>query len=184
MANEKNKTKEISLEEVKREAASVQEEISKSGERIQLIVFKLGEEEYAIPIDHIKEVVLTPGIAKIPQTPSYIKGVANIRGSIIAIMDLEERFNVIEEESNDSERGFYTLVIESDEFKIGILVTEVPNTLNTYTSEIDSTNGIMQYSSLDEECIKGVVKVNNRLIMLVDIFKLMELEDLNKISKI
>ena len=183
MTDQKNNPKEVTLEEVKRDAAGVQEEKAKSGERIQLIVFKLGEEEYALPIDHIKEVVLTPGIAKIPQTPDYIKGVANIRGNIIAIMDLEERFEITINVELES-RGNYTLVIESDSFKIGILVTEVPNTLNTYESEIDSTNGIMQYSSLDQECIKGVVKVDNRLIMLVDIFKLMELEDLSKISKI
>lgn len=184
MTDKKSNTKEVTLEEIKQEVANTQEEKAKTGQRIQLIVFKLGEEEYAIPIDHIKEVVLTPAIAKIPQTPPYIKGVANIRGSIIAIMDLEERFNLIIEDKDLEDRGFYTLVIESDAFKIGILVTEVPNTLNTYTSDIDSTNNIMQYSSLDQECIQGVVKVNDRLIMLVDIFKLMELEDLNKISKI
>lgn len=177
---EDNNIKEISLEEVKRSASKVNEEKAKSGERIQLIVFKLGGEEYAIPIDHIKEVVITPGVAKIPQTPNYIKGVANIRGNIIAIMDLEERFGLINNFADVENHGSYTLVIESEDFKVGVLVTEVPNTLNTYSSEIDNASGIMQHSSLDQECINGVVKVDERLIILIDIFKLMKLENLNK----
>ncbi len=67
---------------------------------------------------------------------------------------------------------------------MGILVTEVPNTLNTYESEINSTSSIMQYSALDQECIQGVVKVGERLVMLVDVFRLMEMEELSKISNI
>ena len=75
-----------SLEEVKREAASSVQKNEVSA-RIQLIIFKLGREEYAMNIDQIKEVVLTPQVAKVPQTEDYIKGVANIRGNIIAILD-------------------------------------------------------------------------------------------------
>ncbi len=84
----------VTLEEIKEEVTNAQEEKAKSGKRVQLIVFKLAGEEYAIAIDNIKEVVLTPGVAKIPKAPDYIKGVANIRGNIIAIMDLEDRFNL------------------------------------------------------------------------------------------
>ncbi len=174
--------KEVTLEEIKKEVSSAQQEKIKSSERLQLIVFKLAGEEYALSIDDIKEVVITPGIAKIPQTPSYIKGVANIRGSIIAIMDMEERLNLIKEEREAA--GSYTLVIASEQYKLGILVKEVPNTLTTYASEIDTASNIMQFSALEKECIKGVATVDDRLIILVDIFKLIEIENLNKITTI
>ncbi|MCF6361394.1 MAG: chemotaxis protein CheW [Cyclobacteriaceae bacterium] len=182
MTKEIKGTKEITLEEIKQEVSFAQQEKIKSSERLQLIVFKLAGEEYALPIDDIKEVVITPGIAKIPQTPDYIKGVANIRGNIIAIMDMEERLKLMKEEREIT--GSYTLVIASEKFKLGILVKEVPNTLNTFSSEIDTTSNIMQFSTLEKECIKGVVKVNSRLIILVDIFKLIENEDLNNITTI
>ncbi|VAW28697.1 hypothetical protein MNBD_BACTEROID06-197 [hydrothermal vent metagenome] len=174
--------KEVTLEEIKKEVVSAQQDQLKSSERLQLVVFKLAGEEYALPIDDIKEVVITPGIAKIPQTSSHIKGVANIRGSIIAIMDLEERLNLVKE--NKKVAGSYTLVIASEQYKLGILVKEVPNTLNTYTSEIDDASNIMQFSALEKECITGVVKVNDRLIILIDIFKLIKLEELNNITTI
>ena len=151
--------------------------------REQLIVFKLGHEEYALPIDQIKEVVLTPRISKIPQTPDYIKGVANIRGNVISILDLEERFGLLASQSNgnakddqeeNEENSNYTLVIESEEYKIGILVKEVPNTLSVNGAEIDSTANIVQHSSLDESAINGIVKLEERMIILIDILKMME----------
>jgi purine-binding chemotaxis protein CheW len=97
--------------------------------RTQLIVFKLGKEEYGLTIDQIKEVVLTPTITRMPQTPAYIKGVANIRGNIIAILDLEEKFNITDKSSEGAKVGNYTLVVASEEYKIGILVKEVPQYL-------------------------------------------------------
>jgi len=59
---------------------------------LQIVVFKLGQEEYGLHIDQIKEVVITPKITRMPQTPAFVKGVANIRGNVIAMLDLEEKF--------------------------------------------------------------------------------------------
>ena len=60
----------------------------------QIVVFRLGQEEYGLPIEQIKEVVITPNITRMPQTPAFVKGVANIRGNVIAILDLEEKFGL------------------------------------------------------------------------------------------
>lgn len=174
--------KELTLEEVRKQALSHKAE-SMRGARIQLIIFKLGTEEYALNIDQIKEVVLTPGIAKIPQTPSYIKGVANIRGSIIAIVDLEEKFGLLPE-NNQKVIGNYTLVVESEEFKIGVLVKEVPNTLSVYESDIDTSSSVLQYSNLKEDCIRGIVTAGERMIILVDMIKMMDSDELMKVSKL
>lgn len=137
------------------------------GDSFQLIVFKLGGEEYAIHIDQIKEVVPTPAITKMPQTPAYVKGVANIRGNIIAILDLERKFGM--EQSAEAKHEF-TLVFESDEFKIGALVKEVPNTLTVFESEVDDSANIIQSSS-EQGYISGIVKKEGRLIILIDLSK-------------
>ena len=174
--------KELTLDDIRKQVSSHKAE-SMRGARIQLIIFKLGGEEYALNIDQIKEVVLTPGIAKIPQTPGYVKGVANIRGSIIAIVDLEEKFG-LQQENKQSIIGNYTLVVESEEFKIGVLVTEVPNTLSVYENDIDTSSSVIQYSNLKEDCIRGIVKSGDRMIILVDMIKMMDSEDLLKVTKI
>lgn len=178
--SEKN---DLTLEDVRKQAAAEVEDKDR-GRLVQLIVFKLGDEEYALQIDQIKEVVLTPGIAKIPQTPSYIKGVANIRGNIIAIVDLENKFNLLNSESENKNKGNYTLVVESESFKIGVLVKEVPNTLTVSENDIDKSSTVLQYSNLDQDCIKGIVKSEERMIIMVDMIKMMESEELNKIASI
>ncbi len=174
MTNENN---ELTIDEVKLQA-SLEQKDKNVGALVQLIIFKLGDEEYALNIDQIKEVVLTPGIAKIPQTPEYIMGVANIRGNIIAIVDLKKKFNMGDK---DNEFCNYTLVVESEDFKIGILVKEVPNTLTVAEKDIDKSSTVLQYSNLDQECIMGIVTSNDRMIILVDMIKMMETEGMNKL---
>lgn len=137
----------------------------------QLIVFKQGGEEYGLEIAQIKEVVLTPYVTKMPHTPSYIKGVANIRGSIISIIDLEEKFGVRNTET-EHKTSSYSLVIESEDFKIGILVREVPNTLAVAESDIDSSMNIVD-DGAQGGYIKGIVKRDDRLIILLDVQAIM-----------
>jgi purine-binding chemotaxis protein CheW len=138
--------------------------------KMQIVVFRLGQEEYALQIDQIKEVVKTPAITPMPQSPKYIKGVSNIRGNIIAIVDLEERFSLEQHATEQSgTKGEYTLVVESDEVKMGVLVRDVPNTLAIADSAIDrSMIGVD-----DQGYVKGIVKIDKRLIILIDIFKVM-----------
>ena len=69
-------------------------ERAKPAELVQLIVFRLGDEDYGIRIEQVKEVTITPDVARMPKTPLFIKGIANLRGDIIAILDLEERFQL------------------------------------------------------------------------------------------
>jgi purine-binding chemotaxis protein CheW len=148
--------------------------------RTQLIVFKLGKEEYGLAIDQIKEVVLTPNITRMPQTPAYIKGVANIRGNIIAILDLEEKFGITDKSSEQHKSGNYTLVVASEEYKIGILVREVPNTLSVSKADIDETVNIVHDEKQEGNYIKGIVKVNSRLIILIDVYQIMSRQELSQ----
>ena len=133
----------------------------------QIIVFRLAGEEYALDIKHIKEVVPTPPISKVPLTPKYIRGVANIRGNILAIVDLEEKFQLqkIESTSNMS----YALVIEMGETNMAFLVNEIPNTFSVPVSSIDPSPTLLQENPNEKSYIEGIVKLEERLIILIDI---------------
>ena len=153
-------------------------------ETLQLIVFKLGEEEYGINIDQIKEVVITPNITQMPQTPNFVKGVANIRGNIIGIVDLEEKFGIAKGISTDDVNRVsnYTLVVESEQIKVGILVKEVPNTLTVKSSNIEQNVSIIHDKNVDSDFIDGLVKLENRLIILINILKVLTEDILEKID--
>lgn len=146
----------------------------------QIIVFKLGGEEYGLMIDQIKEVVVTPPIAKVPLMPSYIKGVANIRGNILAIIDLEEKFGLKNSHENDDTKKNYSLVVESDKYNMAILVREVPNTLSITEADIDRSPSVVSGQS-SRQYIKGIVKANQRLVILIDAQKIISSEELGKV---
>jgi purine-binding chemotaxis protein CheW len=133
----------------------------------QIVVFKLGQEEYGLSIGQIKEVVLTPVITRMPCTQSYVRGVANIRGTVIAMLDLEEKFGLKAADASTDGRNHYTLVINSNELKIGILVRDVPNTLSISSDAIEQ----MFSADNDSSYITGIVKLDMRLIIMIDIFK-------------
>ncbi len=161
---------------------TVKSETAPSGgiEKHQLIVFRLGSEEYGIHIDQIKEVVLTPRITRMPHTPAYVKGVANIRGSILAIVDLEEKFGLQNAaDKTEEDTSNYTLVAESKDFSVGILVKEVPNTLSVMTSDIDETVNVVQDAAENSNYMLGIAKIDDRLIILIDLFKIMQTNDLS-----
>lgn len=164
--------------EVATKAAPVKDEM------IHLIVFKLGSEEYGIKIDQVKEVTVTPNVTRMPRTPHFIKGVANIRGDIIAIMDLEERFGISPAPlANDLNPNItYTLVIEAKEYSIGVIVREVPQSLNMSMTKIDKAPSFLQDINIHENYIEGLAKVNNRLIIVLDMYKILTHEEIRELK--
>lgn len=151
---------------------------------VQLIVFRMGQEHYGIRIEQIREVTLTPVVTRMPKTPAFIKGIANIRGDIIAIMDLEERFNIkaASPESNGRPPNTYTLVTDIKEYSIGLVVKEVPQSLNLPVSKIDKAPGFLQDAKISESFIEGIGKHDNRLIIVLDIYKILTSEEMKELK--
>lgn len=150
--------------------------------KAHLIVFKLGAEEYGVRIDQVKEVTITPEITRMPKTPSFIKGVSNIRGDIIAIMDLEERFNIKSVPSEFPNRHTYTLVIEAKDYTMGFIVKEVPQSLSLPVSNIDKAPSFIQDINISENFIEGIGKYDNRLIIVLDIFKVLTSDEIMELK--
>ena len=149
---------------------------------LHLIVFKLGSEFYGIKIEQVKEVTVTPTITRMPRTPDFVKGVANIRGDIIAIMDLEERFGIRPDASTPTANSSYTLVIEAREYSIGVVVKEVPQSLNLSVSRMDKTPSFLQDIAVQENYIEGIAKVDSRLIIVLDMYKILSGDEIKQIS--
>jgi purine-binding chemotaxis protein CheW len=150
-------------------------------DNLQIVVFRLGQEDYGMTIDQIKEVVITPTITHMPQTPEYVKGVANIRGNIIAILDLEKKFALLETQSPIPANNF-TLVVDSDDYKMGVLVREVPNTLRISKSSIEDTVFTGE-GQAEQSYVTGIVKLEKRLIIMIDIFKVVSEQDVRQMFR-
>lgn len=153
---------------------------SLSGSKVHLIVFELGVEEYAFDLAKSREVVVTPAISRIPHTPEYIKGVAEIRGSVIEVFHLAQKFNLA---GANEMKGQFTMVMQCEQSRVGILVEKVPTTLIVQGDEIKSASGIVADTTLDETYIKGIIKVNDRMIFYVDIQELIESDKMSAIAE-
>lgn len=167
--------KETGLQEIDK---SSEEKVVKP-KKIMLISFPVGDEEYAISIDDIREVVPTPPIAFMPQVPNYIKGVANVRGNVLAVIDLAKRVSKGGEKHTD-EVGKFVLVINSDTMKFAVNVTNVPNTMTIMDSEIDSPANIINHTSLSMNHVKGIIKKDKKMIIWIDIHELVSQTQLDE----
>jgi len=150
---------------------------------VHLIVFKLGAEEYGIRIEQVKEVTITPDITRMPKTPAFIKGIANIRGDIIAIMDLEERFRITPVLTNEAPKHTYTLALEAKDYTIGLIVREVPQSLTIPVSKMDKTPAFIQDININENYIEGIGKIDGRLIIVLDILKILTNEEIQQLQE-
>ncbi|MEP2026576.1 MAG: chemotaxis protein CheW [Reichenbachiella sp.] len=137
-----------------------------------LVVFPVGKEEYAFEISQIKEVVPVPPISPVPQTGAYILGVANVRGNVLAVVDLARKFGL--KKGQDEDHIKYVVVIKSEDVKVAVASSQVPETLMIRESQIDSTADVMRKTNSEQGFINGVVKKDNRMIILIDILEMVK----------
>lgn len=161
---EQEKSSKQSLNELNHELGAV---TTVEENKRMLVVFPVGKEEYAFEIGQIKEVVPVPPISPVPQTKPYILGVANVRGNVLAVIDLAKRFGRKKGQQEDYLK--YVIVIKSEDIKVAVASSQVPETLMIRESQIDSTADVMRKTNTEQSFINGVVKKDNRMIILIDV---------------
>ncbi len=135
----------------------------------QYIGFKLNLNEFTIPILKVREIINAPEITPLPQAPHYMKGIVNIRGMIIPVVDLKKLIKSDGPESAQ-ESGGKVIVITNRNTTFGILVDSITSVINIDESDIEAPEGFMSDVNLDR--VEGVAKFDDRLIILLDTDKL------------
>ena len=135
---------------------------------LQIVVFKLGQEEYGIPITQVQEINRLTTPTKIPKAPIFVEGVINLRGKIIPIVDLRKRFGLVQEEHSEESR---IVVADIAGNTIGVTVDSVNEVIRIPTANIEPTPSIA--TNIRTEYLSGVGKVNDRLLILLDLNKIL-----------
>lgn len=147
----------------------------------QLVVFNLDREEYGVYITQVQEIIRPLGITRIPGMPGFIEGVINLRGKIIPILNLRERFGFDKKEKDTNTR---IVVAEVATQTVGLVVDTVTEVLRIADEAIDPLPPTV--TNIDAEYLKGVGKLDRRLIILLDLEKVLtdlEKSTLEKITK-
>lgn len=146
-------------------ANSIQEKTD-SAELIQLVSFKLADEEFGVDILQVQEINRLVEITKVPKTPDFVEGVINLRGKVIPVVDLRKRFEL---EKNDSNADTRIIVVDIDNSIMGMIVDEVSEVLRLSVSTIEPAPDIT--TSIEADYISGVAKIDDRLLILLDLSK-------------
>jgi purine-binding chemotaxis protein CheW len=141
---------------------------------LQLVSFQIGSEEFGIDILMVQEIIRLIEITKIPNSPSYIEGIVNLRGKVISIIDLRVKLG-IEKISPTNETRI--IVVDIDSMIVGFLVDSVSEVLRIPKSITEAPPSIV--NGLDTEYITAVGKLEDRLLILLDLKKVL-LKDENK----
>jgi len=134
----------------------------------QYVIFKLENEYYGITIDFVETIEKVSEITRLPNAPIYIKGVINLRGEVIPVIDLRIRFGMDTQEITDESR---IIILSYEEMVVGILVDSSSEVLTINSEDIDNSNTLIDVS--EEEHIKGIGKVNGRMIIILDVMKVL-----------
>lgn len=134
----------------------------------QYVVFKLNDESYGLLIEYVETIEKLTEITRIPNVPYYISGVINLRGEVIPVVDLRKRFQLEQMNSTEENR---IIVLSFDDMSVGILVDSCSEVVSLDIEQIDNTYDLM--SSFEDDYIQGIGKFNDRMIIIVDIAKLL-----------
>jgi len=134
-----------------------------AGDELKLIVFKLGPEEYGLDILRVQEIKRLMKITRVPSTPQFIKGVINLRGSVLPVIDLRTRLELTENELTDAARIIVVLVNENI---VGFIVDEVVEVTTMSRENVESVNSLS--NGISAEYFSGIAKAENRLFILLN----------------
>ncbi len=144
----------------------------------KFLTFVLNNEVYGIEILKVREIIGLMDITNVPQTPDYMKGVINLRGKVIPVIDLRLKFSIPEEEHTQET---CTIVVEVDKTSIGIIVDNVSEVMEIKGDKIEDTPPFGQ--GIDTSFIMGLGKAKEAIVILLDIAKVLSTEELEAIKQ-
>ena len=158
---------------------AVAEKTEKSTLEGKFLTFILGDEIYGIEILSVREIIGLMDITTVPQTPDYMKGVINLRGKVIPVIDMRMKFSM-QEEAHTQETC--VIVVEVNSTSIGIIVDSVSEVSDIGGGEIENAPKFGQ--NIDTSFIMGIGKVKEKIIILLDIETVLSSEELEMIEEL
>ena len=148
-------------------------------ELLQLVTFSIGEEEFGVNILKVQEIIRTMEITRVPRAQAFVEGVINLRGKVIPIIDLRRRFGL---DSKSHDKHTRIIVIEINNMIVGFVVDSVSEVLRIPAGTVEPPPPVV--AGLESEYISGVGKLHDRLLILLDLDKLLSHDDLESLGQL
>lgn len=145
-------------------------DLSNQNEENQLVVFQLGGEEYGISILYVQEIKLLSEITRVPYAPFFVKGVVNLRGSVLPVIDLKKRLSLAEEAYSEESR---IMILKIDDISFGMLVDSVREVLAVNEEQIRTTESVVDNNN--NKFIRCIANIDERLIIMLNLDEIIKL---------
>lgn len=151
---------------------------AKTDDLLQLVVFQLAGEEFGVDIMKVQEIIRLPDITRLPQSPEYVEGVINLRGKIIVVVNLNIRFALTSKNMDENSR---IVIVEVGDNVIGMIVDSVTEVLRLPVNNVEPAPEMIA-TKLKADYLKGVGKLTDRLLILLDLGLVLREDELNELS--
>jgi len=141
-------------------------------ELTQLVTFSIGDEEFGVNILQVQEIIRTMEITNVPRAPEFVEGVINLRGKVIPIVDMRRRFGL---KSKEHDKYTRIIVIEIEMIIVGFVVDSVSEVLRIPASSVQPPPPVV--AGMDSDYIDGVGKLDDRLLILLNLDSLLDNEE-------
>lgn len=145
----------------------------------KVIVFQLQDEEYALSVEQVASIERMLPITRVPQTADFVKGVINLRGVVIPVLDLRTRFNIKPSPYNESTR---IIVVYFDGMEVGLIVDTANDVLDIPEDTMENPPAVV--GAVDVDYIKGIANLDHRLLILLDLQKVLKSDDMIELKSV
>lgn len=159
--------------------SNIHDQKAESNEILQLVSFKIGNEEFGVNILNVQEINKMTQITKVPNAPEFVEGVINLRGRVIPVINLRTRLRL---EKKEADKDTRIIVVDIDKSTIGFIVDGVSEVLRIPVSITEAPPEIV--AGVDSEFIKSVGKLEDRLLILIDLDKILTVSEKSKLESI
>ena len=139
---------------------------------LQMVIFELANEHFGVDIADVESIIKMQSITLVPQAPAFVEGVTNLRGSILPVIDLRQRFGFPGQAAGKNSR---IVVVTMGGVKVGMIVDAVSEVLRVSEAAIEPPPAMV--TSIDSSFITGIAKMDERLIILLDLAKVLSINE-------
>lgn len=144
---------------------------------LKVIVFQLKDEEYGVPVGQVQSIERMQHITRVPKVANFVKGVINLRGVVTPIIDLRKRFGIEEIEYSESTR---IIIVGVNDMEVGLIVDAANDVIDIPDGAVEPPPEVV--GSIEAEYLKGVAKLEKRLLILLNLDKVLNSEEINSIE--
>ena len=152
---------------------------AQSGDDQQLVVFQLGAELYGVVISRVHEIIRLQSVTRVPRAPAFVEGVINLRGKVIPVVDLRRRFGLPTAEHTRASR---IVVVEIGDQVVGVVVDGVSEVLRVSGATVEPPSPVV--AGIDSEYIHGIAKLPERLVILLDLDRVLARDERRALDNI